>query len=32
MITPVKGIKGQCQQIKNWDKAANDIFTKFGKF
>ncbi len=28
MITPVKAIKGQCQQIKNWDKAADDLFSK----
>jgi hypothetical protein len=28
MMTPVKGIKGQSQQIKNWDKAANDLFSK----
>ena len=27
MMTPIKGIKGQCQQIKNWDKAANDLFS-----
>jgi hypothetical protein len=27
MMTPVKGIKGQCDQIKNWDKAANDLFS-----
>ena len=27
MIKPIKGIKGQCQEIKNWDKAANDLFS-----
>ena len=27
MMTPIKGIKGQCQEIKNWDKAANDLFS-----
>jgi hypothetical protein len=27
MITPVKGIKGQCQEIENRDKAANDLFS-----
>jgi hypothetical protein len=27
MMTPVKGIKGQCQEIKNRDKAANDLFS-----
>jgi hypothetical protein len=27
MMTPVKGVKGQCQEIKNWDKAANDLFS-----
>jgi Transposase DDE domain len=27
MMTPLKGIKGQSQQIKNWDKAANDLFS-----
>lgn len=27
MITPVKGIKGQCQELKDWDKAANDLFS-----
>lgn len=26
-MTPVKGIKGQCQEIKNSDKAANDLFS-----
>ena len=25
-MTPIKGIKGQCQEIKNRDKAANDLF------
>jgi len=28
MMTPIKGIKGQCQEIKNRDKAANDLFSK----
>ena len=27
MMTPIKGIKGQCQQIKNRDKAADDLFS-----
>jgi hypothetical protein len=27
MMTPIKGIKGECQEIKNWDKAANDLFS-----
>jgi hypothetical protein len=27
MMTPVKAIKGQCQQLKNRDKAANDLFS-----
>lgn len=27
MFTPVKAIKGQCQEIKNRDKAANDLFS-----
>jgi hypothetical protein len=27
MMTPIKGIKGQCQAIKNMDKAANDLFS-----
>ena len=27
MMTPIKGIKGQCQQIKNRDKVANDLFS-----
>ena len=27
MMTPVKGVKGQCQEIKNRDKAANDLFS-----
>ncbi len=26
-MTPIKGIKGQCQEIKNRDKAANDLFS-----
>ncbi len=26
-MKPVKGIKGQCQEIKNRDKAANDLFS-----
>ena len=27
MMTPVKGIKGECQENKNRDKAANDLFS-----
>lgn len=27
MMTPIKGVKGQCQAIKNMDKAANDLFS-----
>lgn len=27
MMTPIKGVKGQCQEIKNMDKAANDLFS-----
>ena len=27
MMTPIKGIKGQCQEIKNRDKDANDLFS-----
>ena len=27
MMTPIKGIKGQCQEIKHRDKAANDLFS-----
>lgn len=27
MMTPIKGVKGQCQEIKNRDKAANDLFS-----
>lgn len=27
MLTPIKGIKGKCQELKNWDKAANDLFS-----
>jgi hypothetical protein len=27
MLTPVKGIKGQTENIKMWDKAANDLFS-----
>lgn len=27
MMTPVKAIKGQCQELKNRDKAANDLFS-----
>ena len=27
MFTPIKAIKGQCQEIKNRDKAANDLFS-----
>jgi hypothetical protein len=27
MLTPVKGIKGQAESIKMWDKAANDLFS-----
>lgn len=26
-MTPIKGIKGQCQEIKNREKAANDLFS-----
>ena len=26
-MTPIKGIIGQCQEIKNRDKAANDLFS-----
>ena len=28
MLTPVKGVKGQPDCIKNFDKAANDLFSK----
>jgi hypothetical protein len=28
MLTPVKGVKGQSEQIKSIDKAANDLFSK----
>jgi hypothetical protein len=27
MLTPVKGVKGQAETIKMWDKAANDLFS-----
>jgi len=27
MMTLVKGVKGQCQDIKNRDKASNDLFS-----
>ena len=27
MLTPVKGIKGQTEEIKQWDRAANDLFS-----
>ena len=27
MMTPIKAIKGQCQEIKNRNKAANDLFS-----
>jgi hypothetical protein len=27
MMTPVKGVKGQCRELKNRDKAANDLFS-----
>tara|TARA_R110000868_G_scaffold67582_9_gene200448 strand:- start:12886 stop:13788 length:903 start_codon:yes stop_codon:yes gene_type:complete len=27
MMTPVKAVKGECQEIKNRDKAANDLFS-----
>ena len=27
MMTPVKGVKGECQEIKNRDKAADDLFS-----
>ena len=26
-MTPVKGVKRQCQDIKNRDKVANDLFS-----
>ena len=26
-MTPVKGIKGECQENRNRDKAANDLFS-----
>ena len=26
MITPIKDVKGQCQEIKDRDKTANDSF------
>lgn len=27
MMTPVKAVKGECQEIRNRDKAANDLFS-----
>ncbi|WP_366185944.1 transposase [Flavobacterium ovatum] len=27
MMTPIKGVKGECQENKNRDKAANDLFS-----
>ena len=27
MLTPIKGVKGQTKNIKQWDKAANDLFS-----
>jgi hypothetical protein len=27
MMTPVKGVKGQCQENKNRDKTADDLFS-----
>lgn len=29
-MTPIKGIKGQCQEIKNRDKAVNDLLLATG--
>ena len=26
-MTPIKGVKGQCREIKKIDKAANDLFS-----
>ena len=28
MLTPVKGVKGQPEIIKQWDRAANDLFSR----
>ena len=28
MLTPVKGVKGQPEIMKQWDKAANDLFSR----
>lgn len=28
MLTPVKGVKGQPEVIRQWDKAADDLFSK----
>lgn len=27
MRTPVKAVKGECQEIKNRDKASNDMYS-----
>jgi len=27
MLTTIKGVKGQAENIKKWDKAANDLFS-----
>jgi hypothetical protein len=27
MLTPIKGIKGQAENIRLWGKAANDLFS-----
>lgn len=28
MMTPVKAVKGECQEIRNRDKASNDLYSK----
>ena len=28
MLTPVKAVKGQAEVLKQWDKAANDLFSR----
>ena len=28
MMTPVKAVKGECQEIRNRDKAFNDLYSK----
>lgn len=28
MLTPVKGVKGQSEIMKQWDSAANDLFSR----